>query len=318
MRHRWPEAGLQRALEALLLASLFACGGTQQLARLGDFTTQSGEVISDCRLGFRTFGRLDPARSNAVLVPGWFLGTSQELARQIGPGGVVDSDRFFVVAVDPLGNGVSSSPSQGLQRFPPLTIEDQVQAQFLLVTRILGLEHLAAVVGTSMGGMQALGWSVLHPGFADAVVSIAGTPRASEVDRRYWEVAISQVRAQGNLRRGAGALWRLEPLRALQQLSISADDFAVQAESMRNLDLTRHAGGSMARLAAAMKGRILLVVSARDEVVDPAPSRSLASVSGAELVVLDGRCGHAAPSCERPQLIERVSRFLEPGGQRPP
>jgi hypothetical protein len=49
VRHRWPEAGLQRVLEALLLAALFACSGTQQLARLGDFTTQSGEVISDCR-----------------------------------------------------------------------------------------------------------------------------------------------------------------------------------------------------------------------------------------------------------------------------
>jgi homoserine acetyltransferase len=161
VRHGWPDTGLQRALEALLLASLFACGGTQQLARLGDFTTQSGEVISDCRLGFRTFGRLDPGRSNAVLVPGWFLGTSQGLARQIGPGGVVDSDRFFVVAVDPLGNGVSSSPSQGLQRFPPLTIEDQAQAQFLLVTRILGLEPTrtrfiwSQITGTSARWEQA-------------------------------------------------------------------------------------------------------------------------------------------------------------------
>jgi hypothetical protein len=73
----------------------------------------------------------------------------------------VDSDRFFVVAVDPLGNGVSSSPSQGLQRFPPLTIEDQAQAQFLLVTRILGLEPTrtrfiwSQITGTSARWEQA-------------------------------------------------------------------------------------------------------------------------------------------------------------------
>ena len=79
--------------------------------RLGDFRLQSGEVIRDAFIAYRTFGRLNEARSNAVLVTPWFQGTSWQMAWQIGPGKLVDSSKYFVVIVDPLGNGVSSSPS---------------------------------------------------------------------------------------------------------------------------------------------------------------------------------------------------------------
>ena len=81
------------------------------MAHLGDLRLESGEVIKDCRVGYRSLGQLDGSRSNAVLVTTSFQGTSGKLVRQIGPGRLVDTSKFFVVIADALGNGLSSSPS---------------------------------------------------------------------------------------------------------------------------------------------------------------------------------------------------------------
>ena len=300
----------------LLLFACASCGGEQRWAELGDFATSRGEVIRDCRLSYRTYGRLDARRSNAVLVTPWFLGTSSQLGRQIGPGRLVDDSRFFVIAVDQLGNGVSSSPSNSRLQpgatFPRLTVSDFVRSQQQLLTHVLGIDHLRAVVGTSMGGMQALDWAATQPGFADAVVSIVGSPRSSERDRRYWESASAAVRSTRPWQRMAGDLGRLAPIEAFRQLQTDPEDFVLQAEAIRSLDLTSTTGGSMERLAAGVRGRLLVIVSEHDEVVDPTPARELARLTGAELVILDGRCGHQAPQCERSRVLAAVQRFLEP------
>ncbi len=316
----WPGS---RHLRALLVAlGCAACSGQQQFAELGDFTTSRGEVIRDCRLGYRTYGRLDASGLNAVLVTPWFLGTSGELGRQLGGPGLVNSSRFFVIAVDSLGNGVSSSPSNSpLQpgaSFPRLTMEDLVRSERLLLTDVLGIHHLHAVVGTSMGGMQALGWATGEPAFADVVVSITGSPRSTERDRAYWESARTRVRSTGTWQRALQALGRLAPREAFRQLNMDKEDFLVQAEAVQTLDLPAKTGGSLERLAAELRPRLLLVLSERDEVVDPAPARELARLSGAELLLLDGRCGHQAVSCERKRVLAAVRRFLEPGRNSAP
>jgi hypothetical protein len=106
---------IQLVLTACLLA---APSFAQELrfAELGDFRLVSGEVIHDCRLGYRTFGKLNAEKSNAVLFPTWFTGTTENLVGLIGPGKLVDPDA--------LGNGVSSSPSNSKQqprmRFPSI------------------------------------------------------------------------------------------------------------------------------------------------------------------------------------------------------
>jgi len=83
----------------------------QQFYDCGDFKLESGEVIRDCRVGYRTFGKLNAAKSNAIIFPTGASGTTDQLKSQIGPGKPVDSEKFFVIAVDAFGNGVSSSPS---------------------------------------------------------------------------------------------------------------------------------------------------------------------------------------------------------------
>ena len=115
-------------------------------------------MIRDCRVGYRTFGTLNADKSNVVLFPTWAGGTTEQLKSNIGPGRVVNSEKFFVVAVDALGNGVSSSPSnstlQPRMSFPKFTIRDSVNTQHELLTKVLQINHLKAVVGVSMGGMQ--------------------------------------------------------------------------------------------------------------------------------------------------------------------
>lgn len=148
--------GVVAALALLLLAGPARCQELQT-ANLGDFKLQNGQTIKDCRIGYRTFGKLNERKSNAVLFPTWFSGTSADLAGQVGPGKVVDSTRFYVIAVDALGNGVSSSPSNSKQQpgrdFPHYNISDMVETEYRLVTEKLGLKHLHAVLGISMGGM---------------------------------------------------------------------------------------------------------------------------------------------------------------------
>src|SRR5215472_9281650 len=85
--------------------------GVQQFADLGNFKLQDGSVIFDFRVGYRTLGRLNADKSNAILWPTWLGGTSQDLLEFIGPGKVLDSNKYFVVLVDAIGDGVSTSPS---------------------------------------------------------------------------------------------------------------------------------------------------------------------------------------------------------------
>ena len=98
----------------LLAAVLVAAGqaraqGELRIAELGECRLESGAVIEDCRVGYRTFGQLDAEGSNAVLFPAWFSGTSEQIAAWwVGPGKLVDDSESFVIAVDPIGNGVSS------------------------------------------------------------------------------------------------------------------------------------------------------------------------------------------------------------------
>src|ERR1700733_5395038 len=118
-----------------------------KFASLGDFRLESGEVIRDCRIGYRTFGKLNADASNAILIPTWANGTTDQLQHSIGPkNGVVDYAEYFVVLVDALANGVSSSPSnsnaQSRMKFPKITVRDMVNNQHQVLTGTLGLKHL--------------------------------------------------------------------------------------------------------------------------------------------------------------------------------
>ena len=145
-------------------------------AALGDLALESGEAILDYRQSYVAQGELDAERRNAVLVCASLTGNHHRLDFLIGPGKALDPARWYVVATDPIGNGLSTSPStserQPRMRFPRFSIRDMVSAQHRLLVEHLGLRQVHAVAGASMGGMQALQWAVSHPDFMARIVAM--------------------------------------------------------------------------------------------------------------------------------------------------
>src|SRR5271155_846957 len=115
-----------------------ATSGQQQFDDLGTCKLAGGGEISSCRLGYRTWGTLNAERSNAVLFPTWFSGTSGNIQDWLGAGKLVDPERYFVIAVDALGDGVSSSPSNSARQhgpqFPAFSMRDMVDTEYRLMT----------------------------------------------------------------------------------------------------------------------------------------------------------------------------------------
>lgn len=161
-------------------------------AALGDLRLESGDTIVDYRQSFVTHGTLNADRSNVVLVCAALTATHHRLDFLIGPGKALDPARWFVVATDPIGNGLSTSPSNSARqpgmRFPRFVLRDMVHAQHRLLTEHLGLDRVHAIVGASMGGMQALQWAVSHPTFATCVVAM--TPMAKTAP---WAVLVTET-----------------------------------------------------------------------------------------------------------------------------
>jgi homoserine O-acetyltransferase len=150
--------------------------GPYELLELGDLPLAAGGTLPGARLAYATYGTLNAAGDNAVLVPTWFGGTHLPIATYwLGAGRALDPERHFVIVAIQLGGGLSSSPHQADgPAFPALRIEDDVRAQALLLDR-LGVERLALVAGASMGAQQALAWATLHPDRVGRLAAVAGT-----------------------------------------------------------------------------------------------------------------------------------------------
>ena len=159
-----------------------------QTYAMGDLKLESGEVIKDFGISYVTHGALNAAKSNAILMVTALTGNHHRLDFLIGPGKALDTNKYFVIATDAIGNGLTTSPSnskaQPRMQFPKFGMRDMVESQRRLLKDKLGIEHVVAVVGPSMGGMQALQWGVSHPDFMDslvALVPLARTPAWSTI-----------------------------------------------------------------------------------------------------------------------------------------
>jgi len=149
---------------------------------LGTFSI-GGTDVPNVKVVYGTYGHLNPKKDNAILLPSHYMADHHGYEWLIGPGLALDTTRYFLVATELFGNGHSSSPSNTPRpfdgpRFPVATIRDNVEAVHRLLLEDVGVTHLKAIIGFSMGAEQAFQWAVSYPNFADCIVATAGTARA--------------------------------------------------------------------------------------------------------------------------------------------
>lgn len=162
---------------------------------LGDFQTQSGETIRNAFISWKTHGRLNAARDNVVLYPTSYSAQHPDLEWLIGPDGVLDPARWFIVIPDMFGNGLSSSPSN-TPDYPKLVrAYDNVQAQRRFLQQQFGIEKLHAVYGWSMGAQQAYHWAALFPDAVSRIVVNCGSARTALHNRVFLASLMATLEA---------------------------------------------------------------------------------------------------------------------------
>jgi len=149
---------------------------------IASFKTESGVTLPQARVVYGTYGKLNAAKDNAVLLPSHYMADFHGYEWLIGGDKALDLSKLFLVATELFGNGNSSSPSNTPEpyqgpRFPVTTIRDNVEAVHRLLTEELKITHLRAIIGFSMGAQQAFQWAVSYPNFADRIVATAGTAK---------------------------------------------------------------------------------------------------------------------------------------------
>ena len=202
----------------------------------------SGKSLSPFTVAYMTYGTLNADKSNAILVchaltgdqfvasenpvtgkPGWWITT-------VGPGMPIDTNRFFVICANVIGGCMGSTGPASIDpgtakpfglSFPLITIRDMVRAQAMLV-ETLGIRKLLAVVGGSMGGMQALQWAASYPERVRAVMPIACAARHSAQNIAFHEVGRQAIMADPDWRGGEYQLHNVSPAKGLAVARMAA------------------------------------------------------------------------------------------------
>lgn len=173
--------------------------GPYELHNIGDFVLEDGGTIRNCQLAVATLGKLNAAKDNAILIPTWYSGTSKIMTDvYTGPGRALDPDKYFIVIVNQIGSGLSSSPHNtplpgGMGYFPKVRISDDVRAQYKLLTNVFGIQRLALVTGGSMGAQQTYEWAVRFPNMVARAAPIAGTAQNTSHDFLFTETLVEAI-----------------------------------------------------------------------------------------------------------------------------
>ena len=301
---------------------------------IGDFETTNGDIIKDCKLGYRTVGELNADKSNVVLMPTWFTGTSEKVISQGFISSLIDTTDLFIVIVDALTNGVSASPSNSPE-FPNISIRDMVNSQHVLMVNHFEIDHLFAVIGFSMGGMQTFEWVVAYPDFMDKAIPISGSPIQSSYDKLVWQTMADLILAAGQdiqkldfaYKRAHNILlmnvWTptfFAQTHSPDSLSIflnneysqlmRPEDYLGGIKAMEPHDIYKSVGSNLKEIKNIINADMLIVSPIQDHLVNPLSSIELAKELDAELVILESNCGHAAFACESEKIKIAIAAFL--------
>src|SRR5580700_7962948 len=182
--------------------------GPYETIGIGNFELEEGGNIPDCQLAVATHGTLNAAKDNAILIPTWYSGTSKIMEQvYIGQGRALDPDKYFIIIVNQIGSGLSTSPHNtpapaGMANFPHVRIGDDVRAQYKLLADQFDLKSLALVVGGSMGAQQTYEWAVRYPDMVKRAAPIAGTAKNTIHDSLFTETLVDAITSDPGFNRG--------------------------------------------------------------------------------------------------------------------
>ena len=314
---------------------------------IDSFRTESGVTLPKATVVYGTFGRLNAARDNVVLLPSHYMANHHGYDWLIGPGQALDTAQLFLVATELFGNGQSSSPSNTPEpfhgpRFPVTTIRDNVEAVRRLLTEDLQVTHVRAIIGFSMGAQQAFQWAVSPPGFADRMVATAGTAKTwltadpAFNGGEYTSPPRKGIEAYGMVWLGwlySQEWWRREmwkgrsPGNTLEQeiesrrrtffANNDANDLILQARTWQRHDVgtTRGFNGDVERALRSIAVPVLYMPSETDLYFPIGDARFEASfIPRVSLMPIPSLWGHPAGAggnpADRKFLNETIGRFL--------
>lgn len=190
---------------------------------LGNLALQCGITLPGAQLTYQTYGKLAADKANALLYPTSYGAHHMDTEWLIGPGQILDSDKFFIIIPNMFGNGLSSSPSNmaepfGMGRFPTFSHWDNVQAQRRMLDEVFGITHLALVYGWSMGAQQALHWGAIFPDQVDALCAVCGSARTSTHNKVFLEGVRATLTTDPAWRNGGFTARPVAGLRAMGRL----------------------------------------------------------------------------------------------------
>jgi homoserine O-acetyltransferase len=297
----------------------------QQFAALGDFKLENGAVINDCTIGYRVFGKLNSAKTNGILFPSWYGGTTKMIETVVKPWKAIDTTKFCLILVDALGDGVTTSPSNSMKQhgadFPEFSVRDMVESQYQLLTTKLGISHLHAVMGISMGGYQTFQWAVSYPNFMSHLIPIVATPQPSSYDLVEWNIMRMVVEADTAFHGGRykvnpiipiGTIYTqlnsTTPPNIIKSMSRPAamaylkytetakvkdwNDTYYQLKALIAHDIAKPYNSSLAEAAKQVKAKMTIIVEKQDHLCNPQPATEFSKLLPAKLVILDSDQGH--------------------------
>jgi len=213
--------------------------------RLGDVVVQSGEVIKDAVLSWKSYGTLSPARDNVVVYPTSYGAQHSDQEWLIGPDGILDPTRWFIVIPDMFSNGLSSSAATHADFPSVVTSWDNVQAQKRLLQTKWGIERVHAVYGWSMGAQQAYHWAALFPDAVDHAIVVCGSARTAEHNKVFLSGLLRTLEAAPE--HLGGGRFASEPMLAKKAFGHIYAGWALSQDFYRaGLHLSALGGGDLA------------------------------------------------------------------------
>jgi homoserine O-acetyltransferase/O-succinyltransferase len=321
-----------------------------QVASLGNFRFESGETIDELKVSYVTYGKLNAARDNAVLSLQHFTGDHHDNEFLIGPGKAFDPEKYFVIATDFLANAklrqdLTTGPTNsGLKmRFPRITARDWVNADAKLVREYLGINHVVAAFGGSIGGINAFQLAVSHPDFVSAIIPIVASPQTNPQTRMVlrhvrdvialdsgWYSGMYDVNPVTGLRTALMELspwwrstqWYMEALTTSEKLrnyeatwqsiwsGLDARDVFYELEGWSEFNIGDTPGykGDAKAALAAIKARTLLIGVKEDQLTRREELQFAKSlIRDAAYLELSSSTGHTAGVGFDPKLNETIN-----------